>query len=177
MTSALRTPFSFSNLNWVFYILKKPNCVNKNGKCTLSHLITGRVDLLLCTFGLECQVANHIFYDRQSKVKPWLDSIVYQLINVFGSVEHSTAQAACNFVYLFRKNLIYFEEAIFHSPTGSALLCIQPIIVTARYCYHVNQSNFGNSCGLYLFFSSVTYTGSLYFYRARSHSARGCFAA
>ena len=27
----------------------------------------------------------------------------------------------------------------------------------------VNQSNLGNSCGLYLFFSSVTYTGSLIF--------------
>ena len=27
----------------------------------------------------------------------------------------------------------------------------------------VNQSNLGKSCGLYLFFSSLTYTGSLIF--------------
>ena len=102
-------------------------------------------------------------YDRRSKVKPWLDSIVYQLINIFGSVKHRTAQAACNFVYLFRKNLIYFEEAIFHSPTGSALLCIQPIIVADSSAIIIDQSNLGNSCGLYLFFSSVTNTGSLIF--------------
>ena len=59
-----------------------------------------------------------------------------------------TAQVACNFVYLFRKNLIYFEEAIFNKlanreralynafnqsllPTGSAII--------------VNQSDLGNS--------------------------------
>ena len=89
-----------------------------------------------CTFGSECEVANYIVYDRRSKVKPWLDSKVYQLIHIFGSVEHRTAQAACNFVYLFLKNSIYFEDAIFHSPTGSALLCIQPIIVADRWRYH-----------------------------------------
>ena len=72
----------------------------------------GRVDPLPCTFGLECEVANHIVYDRRSKVKPWPDSVVYQLINFFGSVELRTAQVACNFVYLFCKNLIYFEDAI-----------------------------------------------------------------
>ena len=138
----LPIPFPF---NWVcyalFFILKfelgilhfeKVQLRKLIKNCTLSHLITGRVDPLLCTFGLECEVANHIVYDRRSKIKPWLDSIVYQLINIFGSVEHRTAQAACNFVYLFRKNLIYVVEAFFHSPTGSALLCIQPIIVADR---------------------------------------------
>ena len=102
-----------------------------------------------------------IVYDRRSKIKPWLDSIVYQLINIFGSIEHRTAQAACNFIYLFRKNLIYFEEAIFHSPTGSALF-YQSLSLTGGAII-VNQSNLGNSCGLNLFFLSVTYTGSLIF--------------
>ena len=61
---------------------------------------TGRVDPLLCTFGLKCEVANHIVYDRQCKVKFWPDSIVYQLINFFGSVQLMTAQVACIF-YIF----------------------------------------------------------------------------
>ena len=93
---------------------------------------TGRVDPLFCTFGLKCEVAKYILYDRQSKVKPWPDSIVYQLINFFGSVKLRTAQVACNFVYLFRKNSIYFEEAILHLLKGSALLRSQPIIVADR---------------------------------------------
>ena len=103
--------------------------VGNKGKHILSHLIiymqnTGRVDPLLCTFGLESEVANHIVY------RP--DSTVYQLIHFFGSVELRTAQVACNFVYFFRKNLIYFEEAILHSLTGSALLRTQPIFVADR---------------------------------------------
>ena len=103
--------------------------VGNKGKRILSHLIiymqnTDRVDPLLCTFGLECEVANHIVY------RP--DSIVYQLINFFGSVELRTAQVACNFVYFSRKILIYFEGAILHSLAGSALLRIQPIFVADR---------------------------------------------
>ena len=75
---------------------------------------TGRVDTLPYTFGLECEVADRIVYDPRSKVKPWPDSIVYQLITFFGSVTLRTAHlVACNFVYLFRKKIDLFHRSYF----------------------------------------------------------------
>ena len=71
---------------------------------------TCRVDALPSTFAFDCEVANHIVYYQQSKGKTRPETIIYQLINYFGRVELRTAQVACNFVYLFRKNLISFAE-------------------------------------------------------------------
>ena len=69
------------------------------------------------------------------------------------------------FVFLIHNQywFSYFYRATIHSAGGALYYAFNQSLSLTGSAIIVNQSNLGNSCGLYLFFSSITNTGSLIF--------------